>query len=138
MSDADVERANALCAGTFPELIGLRFTEVTASLVRARLPVRPELFAPNGYLHGSVVTALAETACGFGTAVSRPEELRSRFATIELACNFLGTARDGWIACEATCTHAGRTTQVWDARVWREDDERQIALFRLTQLLLSE
>lgn len=138
MSDADVARANELCVGTFPELIGLCFTEVSATVVRARMPVRPELFAPNGYLHGSVVTALAETACGFGTAASRPQELRSRFATIELACNFLGTAHDGWIACEATCSHAGRTTQVWDARVWREDDQRQIALLRLTQLLLGE
>mgnify|MGYP001376043169 CR=1 FL=1 len=138
MSEAAATHANELCAGTFPELIGLVFTEVGPTLVRARLPVRPELFAPNGYLHGSVVTALAETACGFGTAASRPEGLRSRFATIELACNFLGTARHGWIACEAVCSHAGRTTQVWDARVWREDDERQIALLRLTQLLLGE
>ncbi len=133
-----VDQANALCEGTLPALIGMSFTSLEAERVTARLEVRPDLLAPNGYLHGSTVTALAETACGFGTTLSLPLERRGRFATIDLSCSFIGTARDGWIACEATCAHAGRTTQVWDARVWREVDGRPIALFRLTQLLLGE
>lgn len=133
-----VDQANALCEGSLAGLIGVSFTSIDAGRVTARLEVRPDLFAPNGYLHGSAITALAETACGFGSAASLPPERRSRFTTIDLSCNFLGTARGGWIACEATCPHAGRTTQVWDARVWREEDGRNIALFRLTQLLLGE
>jgi 1,4-dihydroxy-2-naphthoyl-CoA hydrolase len=132
-----VDEANALCVGTFAERIGMTFTGLEATRVTARLEVRPDLFAPNGYLHGSCVTALAETACGVGTTVSLPADRRGRFTTIDLSCNFIGTAREGWIACEATTSHAGRTTQVWDARVWREADERPIALFRLTQLLLA-
>lgn len=133
-----VDQANALCEGTLAGMIGMSFTSLEAGRVTARLEVLPALFAPNGYLHGSVITALAETSCGFGTALALPPGQRSRFATIDLSCNFIGTARQGWIACEATCPHAGRTTQVWDARVWREEDGRPIALFRLTQLLLVE
>jgi uncharacterized protein (TIGR00369 family) len=132
-----LDQANALCEGTLAGLIGMSLTSLEAGRVTARLEVRTDLFAPNDYLHGSVITALAETSCGFGTAIGRPPGQRSRFATIDLSCNFIGTAREGWIACEATCPHAGRTTQVWDARVWREADERPIALFRLTQLLLG-
>lgn len=141
MTDPDrvtVDQANALCDGTLAGLIGMRFTSLEAGRITAHLEVRPDLLAPNGYLHGSTVIALAETACGFGTAGSLPAERRSRFATIELSCNFLGTARDGWIACEATSAHAGRTTQVWDARVVRESDQVPIALLRLTQLLLAD
>ena len=133
-----VDQANALCEGTLGGLIGMSFTSLDPGQVTARLEVRSDLLAPNGYLHGSAVVALAETACGFGTALALPPDQRSRFATIDLSCNFLGTAREGWIACEATCPHAGRTTQVWDARVWREGDGRAIALLRLTQLLLAE
>lgn len=132
-----VDEANVLCEGTLAGLVGMSFTSLETGRVTARLQVRPDLFAPNGYLHGSVITALAETSCGFGTARALPPDQRSRFATVDLSCNFIGTAREGWIACEATCPHAGRTTQVWDARVWREADERPIALFRLTQLLLG-
>ena len=133
-----LDDANAVCARTFGGLIGMSFTILEEGHVAARLEVRPELLAPNGYLHGSTITGLAETCCGFGTAFSLAPDRRSRFATIDLACSFIGTARDGWIACEATCPHAGRTTQLWDARIWRESDGRQIALFRLTQLLLSD
>ena len=32
--------------------------------------------------------------------------------------------------------HGGSRTQVWDATVSREDDERVIALFRCTQFIL--
>lgn len=131
-----LDEANALCAGSMAELIGFRLTLLEPGLVRARIEARPELMAPNGYLHGSSVTALAETACGFGTALSLGAERRSRFATIDLSCNFVGTAREGAVACEARLAHGGRSTQVWDARVTREGDGGAIALFRCTQLLL--
>jgi uncharacterized protein (TIGR00369 family) len=66
---------------------------------------------------------------------SLPEGARG-FTTIELKTNFLGTARDGAIACEATLVHGGRTTQVWDARVTDEATGKVLALFRCTQMLL--
>jgi len=56
--------------------------------------------------------------------------------TIELKSNFLGTAREGSIACVATKIHSGRTTQVWDATVTDETSGKTIALVRCTQLIL--
>ena len=91
--------------------------------------------APNGYLHAATVIALADTSCGYGTFASLPDGARG-FTTIELKANFLNTVREGALACEATQVHAGRTTQVWDARVMDESSARVIALFRCTQLLL--
>jgi uncharacterized protein (TIGR00369 family) len=91
---------------------------------------------PHGYLHAATVVALADTSCGYGAMVSLPEGARS-FTTIELKANFLGTAREGAIACEAVLVHGGRTTQVWDARVTAETTGRVIALFRCTQMILS-
>jgi uncharacterized protein (TIGR00369 family) len=64
-----------------------------------------------------------------------PEDMAS-FTTIELKSNFLGTAREGVIAVVARPAHLGSTTQVWDAVVSRKADERTIALFRCTQMLL--
>jgi uncharacterized protein (TIGR00369 family) len=99
------------------------------------LPLRSELLAPNGYLHAGAVVALADTACGYGCFASLPER-GTGFTTIELKTNFLGTAREGTLECEALCVHAGRTTQVWDATVRRE--AKTIALFRCTQLVLYD
>ena len=121
--------------GYLPGLIGIEIREVTRGRVVTRLPLRKEVLAPNGYLHGATVIALAETSCGYGTVASLPDGARG-FTTIEIKANYLGTLLEGAIACEATITHSGRTTQVWDAKVSDEATSRVIALFRCTQIVL--
>jgi 1,4-dihydroxy-2-naphthoyl-CoA hydrolase len=123
-------------AGTLPGLLGVEVAAVEDGRVALRLPVRSDLLAPNGYLHAGTVVALADTACGYGCFASLPEG-GTGFTTIELKTNFLGTAREGTLACEATRVHGGRTTQVWDATV-RDESGKRLALFRCTQLILYE
>jgi uncharacterized protein (TIGR00369 family) len=96
--------------------------------------LRDELLAPNGYLHAGTVVALADSACGYGCIASLPPGANG-FTTIELKTNFLGTALEGTLRCEAKRVHGGRTTQVWDAIVTNEAG-KTLALFRCTQLLL--
>ena len=133
--EAGPEDFNRISAGRLPELIGMQVTEVGNGLVCARLDLRDELLAPNGYLHAATVIALADTACGYGCVANTPDGATG-FTTIELKTNFTGTARAGAIACEATMAHGGRTTQVWDAVVSDEASGKRIALFRCTQMLL--
>ena len=125
---------NAWSEGRLPALLGIEMLLVEDGRVVARLEVRDELLAANGYLHGATVVALADTACGYGTQASLPPGADG-FTTIELKANFVGTATKGAITCEATRLHGGRTTQVWDARV-ADAGGRPIALFRCTQLIL--
>jgi uncharacterized protein (TIGR00369 family) len=120
-----------------PGLVGVEITQVTAEGLTGRMPVRPDLLAPNGYLHAASVIALADTLTGYGTIANLPDGAKS-FTTIELKSNFLGTARDGVIVCTATPAHLGRSTQVWDAVVSDEASGRKIALFRCTQMILQE
>ena len=103
--------------------------------MRMHLPLRLELLAPNGYLHAGAVVTLADVACGFGCLTILPEGAES-FTTIELKTNFTGTATEGTLSCVAELVHGGRTTQVWDARVVRDADERLVAAFRCTQLVV--
>jgi 1,4-dihydroxy-2-naphthoyl-CoA hydrolase len=121
--------------GRLPGLIGVRFTVVAENRIDAELEIRPELLAPNGYLHAATVIALADTACGYGCLAHLPMGAEN-FTTIELKSNFLGTVREGTIACVATPAHLGNTTQVWDAVVADGARGRRIALFRCTQLIL--
>jgi uncharacterized protein (TIGR00369 family) len=121
--------------GRLPGLVGLRVTAVAEGVLAAELDIRPDLLAPNGYLHAATIIALADTACGYGCIAHLPKGA-DNFTTVELKSNFLGTAREGTIACVAKPAHLGRTTQVWDAVVSRKADGRPIALFRCTQMLL--
>jgi len=134
-TEFDAEALNALSPGRFPGLLGFEVVEVELGRVRARLVVREELLAPNGYLHAAAVVGLVDTACGYGCRTALPDDAKG-FTTIELKSNFLGTLTDGALACDARMVHGGRTTQVWDARAFREADDATVALFRCTQLVL--
>jgi uncharacterized protein (TIGR00369 family) len=126
---------NGRSAGHLPGLVGLQILTMTAQGVESRLEVRKALMAPNGFLHAATVIALADTSCGYGCVALLPQGA-SGFTTLELKANFLGTTREGAIACRATPVHLGRTTQVWDAAVTVEGTDRKIALFRCTQMVL--
>ena len=130
-----IDQLNARGQGYLPGLIGIEFINIEPGRLTSRLVIRPELLAPNGYLHAATVIALADTTCGYGTLNNLPTGGES-FTTIELKSNFLGTARQGVIACIATIVHSGRTTQIWDAQITDEASGKTIALFRCTQLIL--
>lgn len=130
-----LEEWTARGEGYLPGHLGFEILEIDSKSVVARMKINTHHLAPNSYLHAGSIITLADTACGYGCIASLPEGASS-FTTIELKANFLGTTRSGAIRCEATLTHGGRTTQVWDARVLDEANNKLIALFRCTQLLL--
>ncbi len=129
------DELNDLLPGTLPGLLGIVIDTHERGRLTSHLDVRPELLAPNGYLHAGTVVTLADTSCGLPTRALLPEGA-SGFTTIELKSNHLSTAREGRISCEATVAHAGRTTQVWDAVVRNAGSGKTIALFRCTQSVL--
>ena len=130
-----LEKMNARGGDRLPGLVGFRVVAIEGGRLVAEIDIRPELLAPNGYLHAATVIALADTACGYGCIAHLPVGAEN-FTTAELKCNFLGTAREGTIACVAKPAHLGKTTQVWDATVSRHSDGKPIALFRCTQMVL--
>ena len=130
-----LEHFNEIGRGRFPGVIGMRVTAIAEGLLVAEFGVRPELHAPNGFLHAGSLVTLADTAAGYACVAHLPEGA-SGFTTIELKANFLGTALDGVVRAEARAAHLGRTTQVWDATVTHVDSGRTLSLFRCTQMVL--
>ncbi|HYQ09634.1 MAG TPA: PaaI family thioesterase [Gaiellaceae bacterium] len=118
----------------FPGLLGIEFDEAGDGAMRARLELAEKHMAPNGYLHAGTVVGFADSACGYGCILNLPEGATG-FTTIELKTNFLRSANEGTIECEARLVHGGRTTQIWDATV-TDAEARRMALFRCTQLIL--
>ncbi len=121
--------------GSLPGLLGFDWIDVRAGFAQGRFDIGKQHLALNGYLHAATVVALADTACGYGCVMSLPEGA-SGFTTAELKANFIGTAREGGVTCDARLVHGGRSTQVWDAEVKSEAARKIIALFRCTQIIL--
>ena len=133
--EVTIESLNRMGEEYLPGYLGVEITALAQGTLASRMSVKKLHVAPNEFLHAASVVALADTACGYATIAHLPEGAQS-FTTIELKSNFLGTVRDGGIACTATAQHLGRTTQVWDAVVTDEATGRKIALFRCTQMIL--
>jgi len=126
-----LHRRQAEC---LPGRFGLVVTRIAEGALDAEVALQPWMLAPNGFLHAASVLLLADTAAGYASFAHLPQGAKN-FTTIELKSNFLGTVRDGTIRTECRAEHLGRTTQVWSCVVFGADD-RRIALFRCTQLLL--
>jgi 1,4-dihydroxy-2-naphthoyl-CoA hydrolase len=133
--DVSLDTLNARSANRLPGWFGLEVVRLDERELAMRLQIQPQMLAPNGFLHAATVIALADTACGFATIAHLPDGAES-FTTVELKCNFLGTATEGMLEAVATGAHLGRTTQVWDAKVREVAGGRTLALFRCTQMIL--
>lgn len=121
-----------------PYLLGhmdMEILSIEPGRVTGRMSLSQHHLAPNGYLHGGSVVAFADTLCGAATFAHLPEGARG-FTTIELKTNFFGTLTEGILHAEATAQHLGRSTQVWDARVFEHGREKTLALFRCTNMVL--
>jgi 1,4-dihydroxy-2-naphthoyl-CoA hydrolase len=133
-ADVTAEHLHERQADCLPGRFGLVVTHLAEGRLDAEVTLQPWMMAPNGFLHAASVLLLADTAAGYASIAHLPEKAKN-FTTLELKSNFLGTAREGKIRTECRADHLGRTTHVWSATVFGPDDKR-IALFRCTQLIL--
>ena len=100
MKKISVSVCNQGVQGFFPELVGGKFTEINEKEVVGKIQLRPELMAPNGFLHAGLVVTLADTVCAWGTRLHMSSEAKG-LTTIELKTNFLSSAREGEIIATA-------------------------------------
>ena len=118
----------------FGKLMGIEVTAVASDEVCAQMPVKAELCTSGELLHGGAIMAFADSLGAIATYVNLPEGAKGT-TTIESKTNFTAAIPKGQMAI-ATCTsiHRGRTTQVWETRITREDG-KLAAVVTQTQLV---
>ena len=130
-----VEALQQLIAPMLPGLLGVELVEATPDRVVGQLRVRPAVATTGGILHGGAVMALADTLGAVGTFLNMPAGHTT--TTIESSTKFIGAAPGGSLVTgEATPLHRGRTTQVWQTSIRREDG-RLCAVVIQTQLVMA-
>lgn len=119
----------------FARGLGMELVAVAPERVAARLVVTEAIGNGQGAAHGGALMALADTLGAIATLVNLgPGE---RTTTIESKTNFIAAAPLGaTLLAEATPLHRGRTTQIWQTRISRED-ARLVAMVTQTQLVLA-
>ena len=137
MIDPKAENLNQFFGARAPGLLGLVIDRVTPEAIDGHVDVSSALIAGTGFLFAPVVVALADSLAAVGTGENIDSGAGESFTTIELKCNFLGSAREGErVSGRCVPVHLGRSTHVWDVTVTNDAKDRVIALFRNTQMIL--
>jgi uncharacterized protein (TIGR00369 family) len=96
-------------------LLGAQLVEAADGRAAIEVPYRDDLTQQHGYFHGGVVTAIADTACGYAAYTTMPED--SSVLTVEFKINLMNPAAGERLRAEATVHKAGRTLVVVGATV---------------------
>ncbi|GIV22454.1 MAG: hypothetical protein KatS3mg025_0113 [Bacteroidia bacterium] len=127
---------NELAQGTLVEALGITFTEVGPDYIRGRMPVDGRTRQYLGMLHGGASVALAETIAS--TASNLVVNPQTHYCVgLEINANHLRAVRQGYVWGEARPLHLGRTTHVWDIRLYEEGTNALVAVIRHTVIVLS-
>ncbi len=113
--------------------MGVRFVEVSAERVVAKMAVHPDLCTAAGILHGGAYMALADTLGAVGTVMNlAPDKCTT---TTDSSTKFIAGARENTIiTAECVALHRGRTTIVWQSSI-RNDKGKLCAVVTQTQLV---
>jgi uncharacterized protein (TIGR00369 family) len=139
MESSPAERAREMTeffSTRVPGQLGCVFDHAGPDLVIGHIDVTDNLIAGTGFLFAPAVIALADTCAAIGCGANIPEG--ASFTTVELKSNFMSSARTGErVVCRCEPAHLGRQTHVWDAVVTNETTGKNMALFRCTQMVLT-
>lgn len=96
-------------------LLGAELVEAADGGAVIEVAYRQDLTQQNGYFHGGVVTAIADTACGYAAYTTMPPD--SSVLTVEFKINLMNPAAGERPRAEARVHKAGRTLVVVRATV---------------------
>jgi len=97
------------------KLFGAELVDAADGRATIEVPYREDLTQQHGYFHGGVVTAIADTACGYAAYTTMPPD--SSVLTVEFKINLMNPAAGERLRAEATVHKSGRTRVVVGATV---------------------
>ena len=131
-----LEKMNAFSANTMVEHLGIEFTNLSPEHVCGKMPVDHRTVQPYGLLHGGASAALAETlgSVAGGMHIDRDNQW---IVGVEINCNHLKSATDGFVHGKATPIKIGKKIHVWNIEI-KNDDGDMVAVSRLTLAVIHK
>lgn len=132
-----VAEINALFTGkTMGSYLEMKCVEVGEGSLKFSMPVTDKTRQPHGILHGGASCALAETVGSIASALVIDLE-KNICVGLEINANHIRSVRDGVITGHCTPLHLGRSTHVWDIKIY-DDMEKLVCVSRLTVAILPK
>lgn len=133
--DISLKQLNLINQGTLMESLGIEFTEVGGTILKATMPVDERTFQPMGLLHGGASVALAESLGSAGTYLMI--DTKTHYGVcIEINANHVGAVMKGDVTGIASLLHKGKTTHIWNVEI-KDEKDRLISYARMTIMILE-
>jgi len=115
LPDTSLDAASAFLRGA-----GLVIDAAAGDEVRGHIDAGPDHHQPWGLVHGGVYASAVESACSVGASMAVDAE--GEFAVgLSNHTDFIRAHREGRLDVRATPIHQGRTGQLWQCDIARED-----------------
>jgi 1,4-dihydroxy-2-naphthoyl-CoA hydrolase len=126
---------NRLPSGWVREM-GITILEATADEVTCEFEVTDKHHQGFGIVHGGVHCGVVETLASIGAALVARER-GQLVAGLENSTSFIRAVRSGRLHAAARPLARGRTSQVWEASIW-DEEERLVATGRVRLLCFDQ
>jgi 1,4-dihydroxy-2-naphthoyl-CoA hydrolase len=117
---------NLTSPSPFMELLDISFDEVTPTSVIGSVAADQRHHQPWGLIHGGLYTTAIETFATTG-AFEAIKDRGLQAVGVSNATDFLRPHRAGRLNVEAVAIHQGRTQQLWQVEMRRQDDGKLVA-----------
>jgi len=130
-----IEDFKGIGANTMAEFLDLKWEEIGDDFLKLSMPVNAKTRQPYGFLHGGASCVLAETVGSVASALVIDRE-KFYCVGLEINANHLKSVSEGKVTAIAKPLHLGKTTHVWDIRIY-DDKEKLFCVSRLTVAILE-
>jgi len=131
-----IQDLHLLGKDTMGEYIGIELTEIGENYLKGRMPVDNRTRQPYGLLHGGASAALAETLGSVASALVI-DQSQYDCVGLEINANHIRGVREGHVFGTAIPLHIGRSTHVWDIKIY-DEREKLVCVSRLTVAIVRK
>lgn len=112
---------------TFVGHTGIELTEASSASCAGTILINENHHQPYGVVHGGVYCTLVETLASTGGALWAIENGMAGCVGVSNQTDFIRATGEGVLIGSATPIHRGRTQQLWQVTVIREEDGELVA-----------
>ncbi|TKI05630.1 hotdog fold thioesterase [Martelella alba] len=125
---------NRTSKDTLADHLGIVYTRLSEDELEGTLPVDGRTRQPFGLLHGGASAVLAESLGSLAGYLCTEGD--AHIVGLEINASHIRAVREGRVRGVCRAVHVGRTHQVWDIRLY-DDQDRLSCLARLTTAVLQ-
>lgn len=115
--------------------LGITLAKIEPGMLELRMPYDTKFSQQNGFLHGGVVSAGLDTACGLASYTLMPAA--ADILTVEFKVNLLAPAKGQTFRFVGRVVKPGRTLVVAEGHAFASDDGREKLIATMSATMMT-